>query len=390
MAFLVPALESLLKSGVDGNTVGVLIVSPTRELATQIGDQAKKLLTFHKNLSCQVMFGGTDMKKDINALNKSIPTILVATPGRLLDHLENTVLKNGRSFGRDMMSSTPILVLDETDRLLDMGFRREISKIVSYLPKREHRQTFLFSATVPKELKQIMSENMRRDYVEVDCIAGGEGDHPDGVHTNALVDQTHIVLPSFDRYVSSVVQIVQMSMREDPTSHKLVVFFPTARLVGFFADFFNTGLGIEVIELHSRKSQGHRNKASDTFRNAKRGVLFTSDVSARGVDYPNVSGVIQFGIPESREQYIHRLGRTGRAGKAGQGLLVLAPFESKFIKSELKELKIPENSKVSELMARPVDEGVMNAIQPVFQRIKTGDSVLSKSAEQAYQAFLGE
>jgi ATP-dependent RNA helicase MSS116 len=176
------------------------------------------------------------------------------------------------------MRETPILVLDETDRLLDMGFRREIDKIMKYLPKKEHRQTLLFSATVPKELKQIMSENMRKDFVEADCIH----EEDSGQHTNAQVEQSHVVLPSMDRYVSSVVEIVQQAMNEDPEDHKIVVFFPTARMVGFFADFFNVGLGREVIEIHSKKSQSYRTKASDKFRKAKRGVLFTSDVSARG------------------------------------------------------------------------------------------------------------
>merc|ERR1712127_605149 len=99
-------------------------------------------------------------------------------------------------------------------------------------------------------------------------------------------------------------------------------------MVGFFAHLFNEGLNVPVIEIHSKKSQSFRNKSSDAFRKAKRAVLFTSDVSARGVDYPDVTHVIQVGLPESRDQYIHRLGRTGRAGKKGEGIVLLAPFES--------------------------------------------------------------
>jgi superfamily II DNA/RNA helicase len=283
LAFLIPALERLLSSNAiytPGKNVGVLVISPTRELATQIGDQAEKLLTYHKGLSCQVMFGGTKMGRDVNMLNKRLPTVLVATPGRLLDHLENTKI-SGRKFGYDIMTDTPLLVLDEADRLLDMGFKREIEKIMSYLPRQEKRQTLLFSATVPKELKKIMSDNMRPDYIEVDCIGGdGSTEFVDEQHTNVLVQQSHVVLPSLDRYVTSVVEIVKHSMQD--RDHKLVVFFPTARLVGFFAELFNLGLGIEVIELHSRKTQGYRNTASEKFRKAKTGILFTSDVSARG------------------------------------------------------------------------------------------------------------
>jgi len=389
LAFLTPALERLLqnKNFKPGKSVGVLIISPTRELASQICDQAEKLITFHNDLSCQVMYGGTKMGRDMNLLNKRLPSILVATPGRLLDHMENTKLSNGKKFGYDIMRETQILVLDETDRLLDMGFRNEIKKIMSYLPKQEKRQTLLFSATVPQELKKIMAENMKKDYVEVDCIHDG-GNNPDGgTHTNSLVKQTYTVLPSLENQVTAVVQLVKQQMEADP-NHKLVVFFPTARMVGYFAEFFNLGLGIDVIELHSKKSQGYRNKASDKFRKAMRGALFTSDVSARGVDYPNVTAVIQVGLPESREQYIHRLGRTGRAGKEGQGILVLAPFEAKFVK-ELKNIEISENKEATELISGPVDPKITKSVAAVMARIRSGDATLTVSAEQSYQAFIG-
>ena len=398
LAFLTPALERILVSGGKRGHVGVLVISPTRELASQIGDQAQKLITFHKQLSCQVMYGGTKMNRDVNMLNRNVPSFLIATPGRLLDHMENTRLKDGRRFGLDVMKETQILVLDETDRLLDMGFRREINKILAFLPKpHENRQTLLFSATVPKELKQIMSENMSKDYIEVDCI-GSQGDsdgefgNEGGTHTNILVKQTYTVLPSLDHQMTAVVQLITEQMKADPDSHKIVVFFPTARMVGFFADFFNLGLGMkEVIELHSKKSQSYRTKASDKFRNAKRGILFTSDVSARGVDYPNVTGVIQVGLPESRDQYVHRLGRTGRAGKEGQGILVLAPFEEKFLK-ELKKssIDISENIEASNLINGPVDPSISKAVDATMARIGNGsDAKLIQSAEQNYQAFLG-
>jgi len=402
LAFLTPALERILLSGGGGGGkrghVGVLVISPTRELASQIGDQAQKLITFHKQLSCQVMYGGTKMNRDVNMLNRNVPSFLIATPGRLLDHMENTRLKDGRRFGSDVMRETQILVLDETDRLLDMGFRREINKILAFLPKpQENRQTLLFSATVPKELKQIMSENMSKDYVEVDCIGnqgGSDGEYGSegGTHTNILVKQTYTVLPSLDHQMTAIVQLITEQRKADPDSHKIVVFFPTARMVGFFADFFNLGIGMkEVIELHSKKSQSYRTKASDKFRNAKKGILFTSDVSARGVDYPNVTAVIQVGLPESRDQYVHRLGRTGRAGKEGQGILVLAPFEEKFLK-ELKNssIDICENVEASNLIKSPVDPSISKAVDAAIARIGNGsDAKLKQSAEQNYQAFLG-
>ena len=389
LAFLLPAIERILQSDRDyyqaGRNVGILVISPTRELATQIGDQAEKLLSFQKQMNVQVVFGGTNMKTDVNRLTRRLPTVLVATPGRLLDHLQSTRI-GGQSFGRDIMRNTPVVVLDETDRLLDMGFRNDIQKIFKYLPRGDQRQTLLFSATIPSDLKKIMADNMKKDFIEVDCINDGDA----ASHTNAQVAQSHVIVQP-DRFVSSVIEIVRLAMEEDgtgETNKKAVVFFPTARMVAFFSELFNVGLGIPVIELHSKKTQGYRNRMSDAFRNAETGVLFTSDVSARGVDYPNVSHVIQFGIPDSRDQYIHRLGRTGRGGNEGRGWLVLSSWESPFLR-ELTGLEIPPDETLTRMFQEPMSTETEEMLQPVRERIARGDMPLSGSANLAYQAFLG-
>ena len=420
VAFLLPAIERLIRDGTisDPNTVGILVVSPTRELASQIGEQAKQLLKYHQGTSVQVMFGGTNVKTDVNRLSsrKGLPTVLVVTPGRLLDHLQTTKLKinNGKnvvSFGKHVMPETNLLVLDETDRLLDMGFRREINRILEYLPSSHTRQTLLFSATIPPDLKTIMKQNMKPDYVEVDCVQDGDA----ATHTNDRVTQSHIVLPSKETdIVSSIVETIRYAVethvnQEDDSSRftippKIVVFFPTARLVQFYAEIFqeitkgvllttNTGDGkpiqIPSWELHSKKTQGYRNRVSDEFRKATVGVLFTSDVSARGVDYPNVSHVIQFGMPENREQYIHRLGRTGRGGSKGTGWLVLQDWESAFL-GELKGVDIPRNDDlVSRVLGGEISEDSDSVVREVRRRVRGGDGVLSKSGSAAYAAFLG-
>jgi ATP-dependent RNA helicase MSS116 len=182
------------------------------------------------------------------------------------------------------MSKTPIVVLDETDRLLDMGFRQEITKILGYMPHPKERQTLLFSATIPPDLKVVMSQNMKKDFVEVDCINDGDA----STHTNAQVQQSHLIIPSDSgRSVSCVVELVRLAIQQydSPTTPaKIVVFFPTARLVNFYSELFNEGkvLPFPVLELHSKKSQTYRNRVSEDFRKATRAVLFTSDVSARG------------------------------------------------------------------------------------------------------------
>eukprot|EP00978_Attheya_sp_CCMP212_P033839 scaffold138697_cov42-Attheya_sp.AAC.1 len=346
VAFLIPALQTVLDAPNPGRGIQILIVSPTRELATQIFNQAKLMTQHHTHMNIQIIMGGTNQKSDVTKFNRALPTILVATPGRLKDHLQNTKL-NGTPFATAAVSQLKVLILDEADQLLEMGFRPDILLILKHLPPVDRRQTLLFSATVPKELVSVMGAAMKPKYQTVDCIHDDSKDgNSNSKETNAHVLQSYAVLsPGTDRLVSSVVETILAAIQGEEQGFKIIAFFSTARLVGFFSDLFNHGIVKHqygkkmphkipnVIEIHSRKSQSARNKASDLFRaSTGRSILFTSDVSARGVDYPNVSHVIQFGLPDSREQYIHRLGRTGRAGKPGKGWLVLADFEKPFLK----------------------------------------------------------
>jgi len=308
-------------------------------------------------------------------LKKRIPTVLVATPGRLHYHLDETRIR-GRKFG-DLMTETRIVVLDETDRLLE-GFQRETKKILSYLPRPGSRQTLLFSATVPKRLRALMDDLLPPDHVEVDCVGDA------GLETNAHVDQSYLVLPNMDVYITGLVSIVQQAMQDD-SDYKILVFFPAAKLARYFAVLFSIGLDIPVLEIHSRMSQSSRNRVSSVFRRAKRGrVLFSSDVSARGVDYPDVSLVVQYGAPFSKELYIHRLGRTGRAGKDGAGLLVLLPFESKRLPS-FGQKSLVRNDRVAKIVDST--ESVVS-LDNVRRLIQSGHSLLTSCSEAAYLAFV--
>jgi ATP-dependent RNA helicase MSS116 len=376
LAFLLPAIERLMFMDVSvyraDRNVGILIVAPTRELAMQIGSEASRLLTFESKWSVLTLYGGTKIQRDVALLNRQIPTILVATPGRLLDHLEDTRLR-GRKFS-DVVGETPIVVLDETDRLLE-GFAKDTRRILSFLPRPEKRQTLLFSATVPTRLKRILDEILPADYVEVDCV----GNNDSSKQTNKRVTQSYTLLPAMDSYVSYLVSITKQAMEEEK-DYKIVVFFPAARLVRFFTRFFNVGLGIPVLEMHSRMSQSARTRINSSFRNAKRGVLFTSDVSARGVDFPDVTLVVQYGAPSNKELYIHRLGRTGRAGREGKGLLVLLPFEKK----ALKEIDLQR------LICVNIEDhkDLMDKVDFAQNLVRSGHPFLTPNAEAAYLAFV--
>ena len=169
-----------------------------------------------------------------------------------------------------------------------MGFKDDVDEIMDYLPK--SRQTLLFSATVPKELRSVMAATMKPDHVTVDCI------QDDGEQTNSQVEQTHVILNEADRLVTGTIEIIWdilQTHKQNREPVKMIVFFPTAHMVSFYTKLFEEGLRIPVGELHSRKSQSYRTRVADEFRNASKGILFTTDVSARGVDYPGVTHVIQ-------------------------------------------------------------------------------------------------
>ncbi|KDO32396.1 hypothetical protein SPRG_02873 [Saprolegnia parasitica CBS 223.65] len=363
MAFLLPTIETLAKTPRHGNEILALILSPTRELASQIDVEAKKLTTFHKNIPVACMVGGTSMSKDLRKLQQPQGfAILVATPGRLHDHIKNDT---GGMQGR--LRHVQVLVLDEADRLLDMGFRDEIERILSYLPSA--RQTLLFSATLPSSLEDMKRLALKKNYEYVDTV--GEEDQ-----TNAQVNQSVIVC-TLEEHIVALESLLLEHIAASPDGYKIMAFFPTARAAGYMAAVFEKA-GFPIIEMHSRKSQSHRTKVAETFRQRDNLIMFSSDVSARGVDYPGVSFIVQVGLTD-REQYIHRLGRTGRAGRDGEGILLLSEFEKRFLK-DLVDMP---------MTTRPVPPtSATSRVASVVQRCAV-DKALTQAAEQAYQAWLG-
>lgn len=354
LAFILPSLERILRnhSSNDNKKIQMLIISPTRELANQIFTTSQKLTSGHGKLKhnppihCRVFYGGASKHKDIQDMERNMPTILTATPGRLLDHLESSRVHNVPF--RDCLKDIQVLVLDEMDRLLDMGFRQDVQSILSHLSSKRAahtRQTLLFSATIPPGVNQMINTCVRPNRAVVDCI---QDDDPSS-HTVNTVEQSHVIL-SADKLVTGVVQTILHLMKSD-NQHKILVFFPTTSQVAYFASVFNTALGHRVLEMHGRIAQNKRTITSERFRHSQTpSVMFTSDVSARGVDYPNVTHVLQVGAASDRETYIHRLGRTGRAGKSGQGILLLMKTEAACLRRDLKDLDIPANVKLQNLM----------------------------------------
>ncbi|KAK4476347.1 hypothetical protein RD792_015496 [Penstemon davidsonii] len=366
VAFLLPAIELIVKSPPIARDqrlppIHVLVICPTRELASQAAAEAKTLLKYHTSIGVQVVIGGTRLALEQKRMQANPCQILVATPGRLTDHVENTA-----GFATRLMG-VKVLVLDEADHLLDMGFRKAIERIIAAVPKQ--RQTLLFSATIAQEVIFISFYVFS---IFCWCIFT-RASHTISCMLNQQVRQTHLIAP-LDKHFSLLYTMLKDHIADD-VNYKILVFCTTAMVTRLVASLLGE-LNLNVREIHSRKPQSYRTRISDEFRKSKGLILVTSDVSARGVDYPDVTLVIQIGVPADRQQYIHRLGRTGRKGKEGQGILMLAPWEEFFL-SNIKDLPI---SKAPDLL---VDPDTRKKVELALSRVEM------KNKEAAYQAWLG-
>lgn len=288
-AFLIPLIHNLIQHE---TMFQVLIVSPTRELAMQI-DAEFKSIAYGLKLCSTCLIGGTSVQRDINNLRRP-SHIIIGTPGRIADMVRQKALS---------LRKFTILVLDEFDRLLDMGFAPEIQKLVEGMDNR--RQTILFSATEEKNQRELI-ENLLDNPYEV--RVRNENISADNI------DQDIIELRDGEKKID-----VLLNMVRDKSFEKVLVFAETKRGVSRICrDLRNAG--VRVDEIHGDKSQNYRIKALNSFRNRKIQVLVATDVAARGLDISNVSHVINYQPPKNMESYIHRIGRTGRAGEAGKAL----------------------------------------------------------------------
>lgn len=292
-AFLLPILEKL--NG-DERRNSVLIMAPTRELAQQIDDEFKR---FSRGLQLfsAVCVGGMNIERQIRDLKRQ-PHVIIGTPGRLKDLLERRVLR---------LNHINTFVLDEADRMLDMGFIVDIKHIAGMLPA--ERQTFCFSATITPAIQTIVQE-MMKDPETVSVRTSETSEH---------VDQD--VIEAFDK-VHKLELLTELLKKDE--FEKVLVFGETKFGVQRLADALSKD-GISSEAIHGNKSQSQRQRALNAFKSHKAKVLVATDVAARGLDIPNVSHVINFDQPQTYDDYVHRIGRTGRGGKTGKALTFVAP-----------------------------------------------------------------
>ena len=299
-AFLLPIIQRLIEQPRPG--VRVLVVAPTRELAAQTEAFYADLNTEKRN-RCVNLIGGASIARQMSALRQR-PAVVVATPGRLLDMVER---------GAVSLSTVEVLVLDEADRMLDMGFWPSIRRVLELLPK--ERQTLLFSATMSPEIEQLARRTMRdAELVEVSPRGRAAG----------TVEQTAYAVPA-DSKMALLLDLLERE-RETSDFERVLVFTRTKR----GADRLSHILGARdhsVDAIHADRTQPQREAALEGFKSGRTRVLVATDIAARGIDVDSVSHVINYDVPEQPEDYVHRIGRTGRAGKTGRAITLVTPVE---------------------------------------------------------------
>jgi len=305
-AFALPILHRLQENRQSPIRKGcrALVLSPTRELAAQI---AQSFRTYGKDLgfSVAVVVGGAPPRKQIRALSQGVD-ILIATPGRLLDHIGTNQIS---------LQGTEVLVLDEADQMLDLGFLKPIQRIVSGIPTR--RQTLFFSATMPDQIASLARQFLR-DPVRVTVAP---------VATTAERIEQRVIYIEHPRKRGVLAELCA-----DPTLKRALVFTRTKRGADRVAKGLDTA-GFNVAAIHGNKSQGQREKALNAFRNGNIRILVATDIAARGIDIDNVSHVINYELPEVPDAYVHRIGRTGRAGAAGIAISLCDATEHHLLKA---------------------------------------------------------
>lgn len=316
LAFLVPMLDLLYRNNwtqFDG--LGALIISPTRELALQIFEVLRKIGRTH-GFSAGLVIGGKDLKEESERMQKM--NILICTPGRILQHMDQTA-----GFQADNLQ---MLILDEADRILDMGFRKTLDAIVDNLPP--SRQTLLFSATQTKSVKDLARLSLKDpEYVAVHEAS-------DSATPSAL--QQSYVLVALPEKLDTLYGFMKTHLK-----CKAIVFMSTGKQVRFaYETFRHLHPGVSLIHLHGKQKQTARADITARFAASSHCYLFCTDIVARGLDFPAVDWVIQLDAPEDADTYIHRVGRTARYEKGGKALLMLLPSEEGAFLARLKSKKV--------------------------------------------------
>ncbi|THW21702.1 P-loop containing nucleoside triphosphate hydrolase protein [Aureobasidium pullulans] len=359
LAFIVPVLENLYRKQCVGQDAGLgaMIIAPTRELAIQIFDVLVKIGRKGHLFSAGLVIGGKSLQEEQNALARM--NIVVCTPGRMLQHLSQTALFS--------VDNVQMLVLDEADRILDMGFQRDLDAILEYLPK--DRQTLLFSATQTKRVSDLARLSLR-DPEYVSTSEQGESATPKSLQQN------YVLTPLPDK-LDTLWSFIQTCKKS-----KIIVFLSSGKQVRFvFEAFRHMQPGIPLLHLHGRQKQTARLDITTKFSHAQHSCMFATDVAARGLDFPAVDWVVQLDAPEDADTYIHRVGRTARYERDGKAVLFLDPSEEEGMLSRLEAKKVP-------IERISVKQKKQQSIKPQLQNMCFKDPTLKYLGQKAFASYV--
>lgn len=402
LAFLMVAIERILKHGGPNPKTffPVVVLTPVTDLASQIMNVAKTLLSYH-NMHADFVIGGTDEKKDIKRLTKDKIDVLVATPGRFKSILNQSPEVRAR------LQGCQTFVIDEADKMTDPGFLRD-TKFIHTIAKNPKMQTLMFSATMSKDA--LMTTGLLKSDAEFIDVAAGTKPQVNtkvrqvsviaqvGNHLDALVQIVKEHMLSMQKVGGSIkagikVPGVQLSAptlkalsqwkMTTVSGYRVMIFLPSNAFIDYFAKVFAKHMpNVNIMTLHGGLSQSKRTQTSEAFRTTSNCILFTSDASARGVDYPDVSCVIQIGF-DSRAEYLQRVGRTGRAGKDGVTYIITAPEENagiELICDVLSEMYVEQNVAYPKTFTKDVNKFVPSGIHYPKD---------NKDAKGAFRGWLG-
>lgn len=355
LAFLVPAMESMVNvKFLPKNGTGVMVISPTRELAMQIYDVARTLGKYISQTS-GIVVGGMNRRPEAEKLAKGV-NVLVATPGRLLDHMQNT-----RGFVYHNMFD---LIIDEADRILEIGFEEEMNAIIKLLPKQ--RRNSLFSATQTNKVADLARLSLRKPvFVEA---------KDNTTATVSGLTQGYVVCPAQSRF------LLLFTFLKRNRDKKVMVFMSSCNSAKFHDELLNY-IDMPVTCIHGHKKQTARSSTYYSFCSAEKGIMVCTDVAARGLDIPKVDWIVQYDPPDEPKEYIHRVGRTARgAGGVGKALLFLTPDELGFLRY-LRKAGVP----VSEY-SFPTNR--LANIQSQLERVIEKNYHLHRSSRDAYRSYI--
>lgn len=373
-AFLLPLFQHLINTSRESQyMVKAVIVAPTRDLALQIESEVKKI---HKNnyglkkYEAISLVGGTNLDSSIRRMNKLRPNIVIATPGRLLDVLDK--------FGERFFKYVDFKVLDEADRLLEIGFKEDLEEISNILNdlnghSKDHIRTLLFSATLDEKVQKLSNSIMNKEScLFIDTVDKNEPE------AHEKIDQCLVVSEKFSDNIYATIQHIRTQMAESQ-DYKAILFTPTVKFTKFISQILKQEFSrdLPILEFHGKIEQRRRTNLVKRFKEEKSGLLICTDVGARGMDFPNVQEVLQIGVPSELANYIHRIGRTARSGKEGKSVMFVCKDELPFIKTLEVEKNIIIKNKLDYKTNEKLSEEVAEHINDVSELSDVLLSVIS-------------